>query len=323
LLPGGDRREGLAEMLRARTQGRLLQGEADYQLHIIYLWYENQTERALDLLRDLRKRHSGNPLFLTQIAEIQDVYQHDVMASLDSWRVLLAEARADRVNAADLAEVRARLGLARHLDALALTDEAIYHLERVIEMEPLAPHASLALAYLRLGEAHDRLNERANATAAYHSASRLTPTHDPFNIRRQAAERLRKTPNPQHGDAFRLSLKGWRELEQKDVVDAATSLERAIDLNPREPVARYRYGRTLQARRDDRGALTQFEWTIRDARLAPAPIVGEAYLEAARIHERAGRLDEAIASYRIAATLFGAGDDTQRVAARALARLLK
>ena len=323
LLPGGDRREGLAEMLRARTQGRLLQGEADYQLHIIYLWYENQTEHALDLLRELQERHSGNPLFLTQIAEIQDVYQHDIMASLDSWRVLLAEARADRVNAADLAEVRARLGVARHLDRLALTDEAIYHLERVIEMEPLAPHASLALAYLRLGEAHDRLNGRADAKAAYHSASRLAPPHDPFNIRRQAAERLRKTPNPQHADAFRLSLKGWRELEQKDVVAAATSLERAIDLNPREPVARYRYGRTLQARRDDRGALTQFEVAIQEARLAPAPIVGEAYLEAARIHERAGRLDEAIAAYRVAATLFGVGDDTQRVAARALARLLK
>ena len=35
LLPGGDRDEGLREMLRARTRGRLLQGEADYQLHII------------------------------------------------------------------------------------------------------------------------------------------------------------------------------------------------------------------------------------------------------------------------------------------------
>ena len=40
LLPGGDRHEGLAQMLRARTRGRLLQGEADYQLHIVYLWYE-------------------------------------------------------------------------------------------------------------------------------------------------------------------------------------------------------------------------------------------------------------------------------------------
>ena len=33
LLPGGDRKEGLDQMLRARTRGRLLQGEADYQLH--------------------------------------------------------------------------------------------------------------------------------------------------------------------------------------------------------------------------------------------------------------------------------------------------
>ena len=58
LLPGGDRREGLAQMLRARTQGRLLQGEADYQLHIVYLWYEHQTGRALELLRDLQQRSS-------------------------------------------------------------------------------------------------------------------------------------------------------------------------------------------------------------------------------------------------------------------------
>src|SRR6188472_3905056 len=35
LLPGGDRKEGLDQMLRARTRGRLLQGEADYQLHVI------------------------------------------------------------------------------------------------------------------------------------------------------------------------------------------------------------------------------------------------------------------------------------------------
>ena len=125
LLPGGDRREGLAQMLRARTHGRLLQGEADYQLSVIYLWYEQQTGRALELLRDLQQAHPGNPLFLTQIAEVQDVYQHDVMASLESWRTLLAQARADRVHAAGVAEVRARLGIARHLDALAQTDEAI------------------------------------------------------------------------------------------------------------------------------------------------------------------------------------------------------
>ena len=125
------------------------------------------------------------------------MYQHDVTASLDSWRTLLAQARADRVNSAGIAEVRARLGIARHLDALALTDEAIDHLSRVVALEPDAPHASLALAYLRLGEAHDRLNARAEAMAAYRSASLAAPTRDPFDIRRQATERLRKTPNAQ------------------------------------------------------------------------------------------------------------------------------
>jgi tetratricopeptide (TPR) repeat protein len=332
LLPGGDRHEGLTQMLRARTHGRLLQGEADYQLHVIYLWYEHQTGRALELLRVLQRAHPGNPLFLTQIAEIQDVYQHDGTASLESWRMLLAQARADRVYAAGVAEVRAHLGIARHLDALALTDEAIDHLDRVVALKPDAPQGSLALAYLRLGEAHDRLNARADAVEAYRAASRLAPPRpvssatssgDRVNIRREAAERLGRTPNAQHAEAFRLSLEGWRELERNDVPAAAAALERAIALNPRDPVARYRYGRVLEARRDDSGALAQFALTIREARLAPAPLVGETYLETARIHERAGRRDEAVASYQMAANLFGAGEQTHRTAARALARLMK
>src|SRR5204862_3750258 len=44
LLPGGDRDQGLREMLQARDGGALLRGEADYQLHWIYLWYEHQPE---------------------------------------------------------------------------------------------------------------------------------------------------------------------------------------------------------------------------------------------------------------------------------------
>ena len=119
LLPGGDRHEGLRAMLRARSQGRLLQGEADYQLHIIYLWYEHQPDRALELLRGLQERYPGNPLFPAQIAHVQEIYQHDVIASLDTWRGLLAAAREQRVNVAGVAEVQARLGIARMLEAVS------------------------------------------------------------------------------------------------------------------------------------------------------------------------------------------------------------
>ena len=49
--PAATRCRACSEMLRARRGGQLLRDEADYQLHLIYLWYEQQPERALELLR--------------------------------------------------------------------------------------------------------------------------------------------------------------------------------------------------------------------------------------------------------------------------------
>ena len=321
LLPGGDRKDGLAQMLRARSQGRLLQGEADYQLHIIYLWYEHQTDRALRLLDDLRERYPRNPLFAMQVAEIQDVYAHDVMASLGTWQSLLTLTRSDRVNEADVAEVRARLGIARHLETLAETDEAIDQLRQIIALKPSTPYASLATAYLRLGEAYDRVNARSDAIAAYRSALDATPPDDRRNLRRDAAERLRKTPNAAHAEAYRLSLDGWRKLEQKDLNAAKFALERSLALNPRDPIARYRAGRVLEARGEYDEARREFEASLREARTCPPPIVGRVYLALAHTHERVGARAAAITAYRTAATLFGAGADTHRAAARALTRL--
>ena len=321
LLPGGDRDEGLREMLRARRRGRLLQGEADYQLHLIYLWYEEQPRRALELLHALQARYPANPLYLAQIAHIQEIYEHDLMASLDTWRTLLAGAREQRANNAGLAEVQARLGAARMLEAIYLTDDAIEHLRAVTVMKPHTPHSSLALAFLRLGEAHDRLGARAAAMSAYKSAVAAVPPLDPHDVREQAKDRMRRAPDAKRAEGYRLSLDGWRRLERNDLPGAQSALERAIALTPDEPVARYRYGRVLQARRDDVGALAQYDEALSDARACPAPVLGNVYLESARLHERLGHGDEAISAYKIAATLFGAAADTRAAAARAIARL--
>jgi tetratricopeptide (TPR) repeat protein len=322
LLPGGDRREGLQDMLRARARGRLLQGEADYQLHIIYLWYERQTPRALELLAGLHERYPGNPLFPAHIAEILDVYQHDTIASLASWRRLLDVARDHRVNAADIAEVQARLGVARHLDTLHETDEAIKQIEAVIAIKPQAPYGALSLAQLRLGEAYDRLGDRTSAVAAYRSAIASTPEDDPNNVRAQAAERLRRTPDAKRTEAYALSLDGWRRFAHNDFAGAAAMLERSLALNAADPVTRYRYGRVLVARKQEEAALVQLETTIRGGRSCPPPILATAYVEAARLHERAGRRTDAIAYYRTASTLFGAGAEMHAAAARALSRLM-
>ena len=323
LLPGGDREEGLAEMLRARSRGHLLQGEADYQLHLVYLWYEQQPARALELLRGLQERYPGNPLFPAQIAHVQDVYLHDSIASLDTWRALLAAAREQRVNMAALAEVQARLGMARMLEEIHQTDHAIEQLKAIVELKPPAPYSSLALAWLRLGEAHDRMGARPVAVAAYRSAISATPPDDPLDVRDEAAARQRRRPDARQAEAYRLSLDGWRRLEQRDLVAASTALERSLELNPHDPVAHYRYGRVLQARREDEPALAQFELVLRNAQRCPAPILGNAHLESARLHERAGRREEAIAAYRTAATLFGAASDTRSAAQRALDRVTR
>ena len=321
LLPGGDKETGLEQMLRARARGKLLQGEADYQLSVIYLWYEEETARAIHLLEALRTQYPGNPLFSAQIARIQDEYLHDITASLGTWRTLLAAAREHRSNAAVLAEAQARLEMARLLDTLHQTDQAIEQLEAIVALKPTAPFGALPLAYLRLGEARDRLGARPEAIEAYRRAQALAPSPDVHDVAETAAARLRHGPNVRDTEAYRLSIEGLRRLEQNDIAGAEASLERALSLKGDDPVTRYRMGRLLQARREDASALAQFETTIRHAKRCPPPILGNAYLEAARLHERAAHRDQAISYYRIASTLFGAAAETKSASTRALTRL--
>lgn len=321
LLPGGNKTEGLAKMLRARSHGRLLQGEADYQLQIIYLWYEHRVDRAVALLGSLRDRYPGNPLFSSELARVRDVYQHDLTGSLGVWRELLASAREQRVNEAALAEVQARLAMARQLDTLYQTDHALEQLRAVIELRPVRPYGALAEAYLGLGRAEDRLGHHDAAIAAYRLAMSSAPSPDPHSVRQKAADAMRHQPDATRAEAFRLSLEGYRKLEKSDVSGAEATLARSIALDPRDPVARYRYGRVLQTRKQDAAALQQFAAAIAAARDCPGPIAAAAYLEAARLHERLGHRVQAIAFYRVATTWFGGGADTRAAATRALTRL--
>jgi len=191
LLPGGDRVKGLEEMLRARQDGELLESEADYQLHLIYLWYEKRPDRALALLRGLRTRHPHNPHFLRAIAEIEDAYLHDTAASLRSWQQLLDAARAGRVAASSMTETTAQLGIARALDARHDSSGAVSRLREVIERKPAAPVGALARAQLQLGQSLDHLGQRTEAIAAYRAALDLVPDGDPDRIMPAARAGLR------------------------------------------------------------------------------------------------------------------------------------
>jgi len=320
MLPGGDRTEGLARMQRARANGRLLQGEADYQLQIVHLWYERRTDLAVELLKSLAVRYPGSPLFPAQLADVQDRYQHDLTATLATWRGLLAGTVAGRLHERDLAAAQARLGIARTLEALHETDAALEQLRTLVAARPSRPHGALAAAYLALGEGEDRLGHRDAALAAYRLAVSAAP-HDGRDVRARADERMRRAPDPVRAEAYRLSLDGWRALEAGRASDAEPRLARAVALDPRDPVLRYRHARALLARRDDTAARAELEIAVDRGREAPAPIAAAALLDLARLEERLALRDRALAHYEAASTWFGGAAETHAAARRALIRL--
>jgi tetratricopeptide (TPR) repeat protein len=186
LLPGGDRREGLAEMNRARAGGQLLRGEADYQLHWIYVWYEEQPGRARDLIRSLDDHYPTNPLFLQRLADIEHVHFSDHAASAAAWQQLRDRAATGRVSFPALADTRAQVGLAAEWIDLGTPARAIEPLRALIRTRPSSPHGVLALASITLGDAYMALNSRADAATAYADALRNVPSSDPEGLRTRA-----------------------------------------------------------------------------------------------------------------------------------------
>ncbi len=314
-LPGGDRERGLAEMLRAREHGSLLRGEANYQLHVVYLWYEADPERALELIRELGERHPRNAHFVEAAARIEGHDLRDATASLATYQSLLAAARAERVADAKTAAVAARLGIARQLDRLFETDAALVHLRQVIDEMPAAPRAALAQAHLQLGEALDRLGSRPEAMAAYRAAIAADPADGMLTIAAQARARLADAPDATAAAAYRLSIEAWRALERGSLEESSRAIAESLALRPDDPVTQYRHGKLLLARKQEEDALVVFAGIHKRHAETPPTIYTRACVDAARVHERLGARQIAIDLYRAATTVFG-GDRRAKDAAR-------
>jgi len=190
LMPGGNREEGLREMQRARDRGALLRGEADYHLHWLYLWYEHQPVRALELLRGLDARYPTNPLFLQRIAEVERDDVHDHAASMAAWQALLDRATDGRVEFAAMSAVRARIGLAQELVATSQASRAIDLLAPMIDSHPSAPYGAGALVHFARGRAYERLGDRDRAAIEWRQAIAIAPSDDPDAIRSRARSAL-------------------------------------------------------------------------------------------------------------------------------------
>jgi tetratricopeptide (TPR) repeat protein len=322
LLPGGNKEVGLRRMQRARTHGAVLADEAAYQLHLIFLWYEQSPQQALAMLKTLATKHPGNPIFQRLVADVLDVYVHDRSASLDAYRALLEAARAGKVAAAAQAEVEARLGIARQLDAMGDTDLAIEELGKVLEHEPAAPYGAAAEARFLLAADYDRIGSRKDAERLYREAIAAPPPRDPAGIAARARRGLARPPDQVKAQAYGISLDAWRQFQRGGAAaEAEERLERALAMDPQNTIARYRYGRVLMARHQDAEALAQLDTVLRTPSLLPPTMLAEAALAAATLHEQAHDRARAIDLYRRAASIFGASSQTKSTAQRALSKL--
>ncbi|HET7158408.1 MAG TPA: hypothetical protein VFI62_05400 [Burkholderiales bacterium] len=194
LLPAGDRAGGLKEMEQTRTQGMLLRGEADYQLHLIYLWYERQAMRSLGLVEGLRNRYPHNPVFYTRLATVQGDYLKNHQGALQTYRSLFDAARAGRAASPAISEVNARLGMAQEMAALCDTEQAIDQLRTVIAQRPGAPYAAVARAYYQLGVVLDRIGRRSEAMTAYESARIANPPDDRLDLNAKVRALSKRPP---------------------------------------------------------------------------------------------------------------------------------
>jgi tetratricopeptide (TPR) repeat protein len=321
-LPGGNRAEGMQQMLQTRDSGTLMRTEAAYQIYQADIWYESKIDHARALLEELRARHPHNPLFLLNLAQLHEVYRNDRPAAREAYQALIDGARSGAIREPALANAWGRRGVAAQLDTLGETDRAVEMLQALVASKPAAPYGVIAAAGLDLGRAYDRLGRRDEAVAAYRAAlASPIPDGDPDGVRTRAKDALRQAPDKARADAWRLSLDGWRAHERGDDVGAAAALERAVQLAPLDGVAWYRRGVVHEAQGDRARALAAFERAAQVRPSAPPPFVANALVGAARVYAANGDRGHALSALESALKVRGADPATRAAAEQARAAL--
>jgi tetratricopeptide (TPR) repeat protein len=307
-------------MRRARSEGKLVSAEADFQLHLIYLWYEKDPRGALQLISELATRHPRNPLFGWTAAEIHDTYLHDPVSSASAYEQLLGRARRGQVEEAALAEMQARLGLARLLETLYESDRALRHAQAVIEARPSAPYGAVAEAWWAAGRAQLHLGHTDDAAAAFAQALARAPADDALDVRTRVRSAQKVPVDAKAAAAYRTALDGWRAFERKAYAEAEARLAHAVDERPTDMVTRHRYGRVLHARGRNRQAQEQWEAVVGAGATTPAFAYADACVALATLLEPANPARARLLYERAAAT-FGASADTRAAARRHATRL--
>ncbi len=171
LLPGGDRVDGLRQLERAATRGKLVRGEARYQLHVIYLWYERSGREALEIIRALQARYPQQPAVpADRSGDPRRLLPRSAPPASRRRSSCSRSPRRGAVHRADLAAVVARLNIARQLIAL---------------QQPIARRRAARSTDRRRARGAGRRARTRDRVAAHDQVSRTTDPSDNEPTRRR------------------------------------------------------------------------------------------------------------------------------------------
>jgi tetratricopeptide (TPR) repeat protein len=167
-LPGGDRKQGLAAIERAKEHSVFHCVEAGAQLYEIYAFYEHEPDLALAEIRQLHEHHPGSPLWALKLTEhLRDRLGRYSESAAVARAVVIAARRGDE-NFGPAAGALGRLAQGEALLLDLRLDEAR---RTLLDAREGLPAALLPRVRLFLGQTLELEGDRAAAEAHYRAAA--------------------------------------------------------------------------------------------------------------------------------------------------------
>lgn len=234
-LPGGDRARGLASIEDVRGRTRFHDVEVEAQLHEIHASFEKRQDRALEVLRGLRERYPGSPLWgLKLAAQLRDrlgLYAQSVAV----YREVEAASAAGHPHYAPVVAAMAGVGAGEALLLDLRLADARDALRAVLAGNALAPWIAPRAGYL-LGRALEFAGDRADALPHYRNGA-LSPEPE---IRRRAQRALKQPMAAREPQTARLLAEARRLHEAGRTGEAGPLYRAALASMPRNQEAQLR-----------------------------------------------------------------------------------
>jgi tetratricopeptide (TPR) repeat protein len=294
-LPSGNRAEGLQQLERAYTQGRLFSFPAGMVLMEIYGSFEGRPADGVRVGEQLARAYPDNPSVQFALAELYlgPAVEDSAKAAAQYEKVIASEAKR--------AEPRptlfqAQLGLASSLFQQWRGGEAVRVLSATIDARPSAPAWVMPTFLLR------RANYRAllGDGGADGDVQRVLaePT---WKDRHKNANDLVKwmAQRRASGDAavYAALIPGNRLMTEKRWDEAAAAYETVRRDRPNDPQLRFRLA-VLRFERGDADGASVIAGALAADRTVPAWIRAGSLLMVARAHDLAGRREQAKRTYK-------------------------